>query len=55
MFDWEFEVTIAQGSHAASQSAAGSTPWLSTIGELISSSNKTTSGIRESLLAKVAS
>ena len=46
MFDWEFEVTIAQGSHAASQYAAGSTPWFSTIGELISSSHQTTSGIR---------
>ena len=46
MFDWELEVTIAQGSHAASQSAAGGTSWTSTIGELISSSHQTTSGIR---------
>src|SRR5258708_28534327 len=46
MFDWEFEVTIAQGSHAASQSAAGGTPWPSTIGELISSSRQITSAIR---------
>ena len=46
MFDWEFEVTIAQGSHAAPQSAAGGAPWTSTIGELISSSHQTTSGIR---------